>query len=56
MTGDEFLALITLITILVLLLSSIIWWIGTDIIHELRHRNFLLKEQNQNKDEVLKKG
>jgi len=51
MTGDEFLVLIALIAIIGLLLSSVIWWIGTDIIHELRHRNFLLKEQNQNKDE-----
>ena len=48
---DEFLVLITLIAIIGLLISSVIWWIGTDIIHELRHRNFLLKEQNQNKDE-----
>jgi uncharacterized membrane protein YqiK len=47
MTGDEFLVLITLIVILGLLLSAVIWWIGTDIVHELRHRNFLLKEQNK---------
>ena len=51
MTEDEFLGLIAIITILGLLISSVIWWIGTDIIHELRYRNFLLKEQNQNKDE-----
>ncbi len=51
MLENEFLVLITIIAIIGLLLSSVIWWIGTDIIHELRHRNFLLKEQNQNKDE-----
>ena len=51
MTGDEFLVLIILIAILGLLISSVIWWIGKDIIHELRHRNFLLREQNQKKDE-----
>ena len=51
MTEDEFLVLITLMAILGLLISSVIWWIGTDIIHELRYRNFLLKEQNQNKYE-----
>jgi len=50
MTEDEFLVLLTLIAVLGLLITSVIWWIGTDIIHELRHRNFLLKE-NQNKDE-----
>ena len=51
MLENEFLALVTIIAIIGLLLSSVIWWIGTDIIHELRHRNFLLKEQKQNKDE-----
>ena len=44
MTEDAFLVLITIITILGLLLSAIIWWIGIDIKHELRHRNFLLKD------------
>ena len=51
MTAAEFLVLITLIAILGLLISLVIWWIGTDIVHELRHRNFLLREQNQKKDE-----
>jgi len=51
MTEEEFLGLLTLIAVLGLGIIAVIWWIGTDIIHELRHRNFLLKEQNQNKDE-----
>lgn len=51
MTEDNFLVLLTVIVIIGLLITSVIWWIGTDIVHELRHRNFLLKEQNQNKDE-----
>ena len=44
MTEDEFLVLMTIITIIGLLISAIIWWVGTDIKHELRHRNFLLKD------------
>ena len=51
MTEGNFLIFLTVIIIIGLLISSVIWWIGTDIVHELRHRNFLLKEQNQNKDE-----
>lgn len=51
MTEDNFLVLLTVIVIIGLLITSVIWWIGTDIVHELRHINFLLKEQNQNKDE-----
>ena len=47
MTGDEFLVLLTVITILGLLLSAIIWWIGTDILHELRYQNDLLRKQNK---------
>jgi hypothetical protein len=50
MTEDNFLVLLAVIVIIGLLITSVIWWIGTDIVHELRHRNFLLKEQNQNKD------
>ena len=54
MTEEEFLGLITIITMLGILIVGVIWWIGTDIIHELRYRNFLLKEQNQNeKDKTL---
>ena len=54
MTEEEFLALLTLIAVLGLGIIAVIWWIGTDIIHELRYRNFLLKEQNQNeKDKTL---
>jgi hypothetical protein len=51
MTGDEFLGFITIMSMLGLGIIAVIWWIGIDIIHELRHKNFLLKEQNQNKDE-----
>jgi uncharacterized membrane protein YqiK len=51
MTQEGFLVLLTVIVVIGLLIASVIWWVGTDIVHELRHRNFLLKEQNQNKDE-----
>lgn len=51
MTQEGFLVFLTVVVIIGLLITSVIWWIGTDIVHELRHRNFLLKEQNQNKDE-----
>lgn len=51
MTPEGFLVLLTVIVVIGLLIASVIWWVGTDIVHELRHRNFLLKEQNQNKDE-----
>jgi len=51
MTQEVFLVFLTVIVIIGLLITSVIWWIGTDIVHELRHRNFLLKEQNQNKDD-----
>jgi len=51
MTQEGFLVFLTVIVIIGLLITSVIWWIGTDIVHELRHRNFLLKEQNQNKDD-----
>ena len=51
MTPEGFLVFLTVIVVIGLLISSVIWWVGTDIVHELRHRNFLLKEQNQNKDE-----
>ena len=52
MTGDEFLGLITIISMLGLGIIAVIWWIGTDIVHELRHIKFLLKEQNE-KDKTL---
>jgi hypothetical protein len=51
MTQEGFLVFLTVIVIIGLLITSVIWWIGTDIVHELRHRNFLLKEQKQNKDD-----
>ena len=51
MTQEGFLVFLTVSVIIGLLITSVIWWVGTDIVHELRHRNFLLKEQNQNKDE-----
>lgn len=44
MTEDTFLVLISIITIIGMLISAIIWWVGIDIKHELRHRNFLLKD------------
>jgi len=49
MTSVEFLGLITIMSMLGLGIIAVIWWIGTDIIHELRYRNFLLKEQNEEK-------
>ena len=51
MTQEGFLVLLTVIVVIGLVVVSVIWWVGTDIVHELRNRNFLLKEQNQNKDE-----
>ena len=54
MTEEEFLGLITIMSMLGLGIIAVIWWIGTDIIHELRYRNFLLKEQNQNKMKTIK--
>lgn len=47
MTEEEFLGLITIMSMLGLGIIAVIWWIGTDIIHELRYRNHLLKEQNE---------
>ena len=44
MTEDAFLVLITIIAIIGLLISTIIWWVGSDIKHELRYKNFLLKD------------
>ena len=52
MTSVEFLAFITIMSVLGLGIIAVIWWIGTDLIHELRYRNFLLKEQNE-KDKTL---
>jgi hypothetical protein len=49
MTEEEFLGLITIMSMLGLGIIAVIWWILTDIVHELRYRNFLLKEQKQNK-------
>ena len=51
MTQEGFLGLFTIISMLGLGIIAAIWWIGTDILHELRYQNHLLKEQNQNKDE-----
>jgi hypothetical protein len=52
MTEEEVLGLFTIISMLGLGIIAVIWWIGTDIVHELRYRNFLLKEQNE-KDKTL---
>jgi hypothetical protein len=52
MTEEEFLGLITIISMLGLGIIAVIWWIGTDILHELRYQNHLLKEQNE-KDKTL---
>ena len=56
MTEDAFLVLITIIAIIGLLISAIIWWVGSDIKHQLRYKNFLLndliltlKEKNEEK-------
>ena len=49
MTEEEVLGLFIVISMLGLGIIAVIWRIGTDIVHELRYRNFLLK--NQNKDE-----
>ena len=42
-----------LIGFLIGLTCFVIYWIGTDIKHELRHRNFLLKEQNEKLDKQI---
>jgi hypothetical protein len=47
MTPEEFLGLLTIIAILGLGIIAAIWWIGTDILHELRYQNHLLREQNK---------
>ena len=52
MTSDEYLGLIIIISMLGMLIAGVIWWIGTDIIHELRHQNHLLIEKNE-KDKTL---
>ena len=51
MTAAEFLGLMTIISMLGLGIIAAIWWIGTDILHELRYQNHLLREQKQNKTE-----
>jgi sorbitol-specific phosphotransferase system component IIC len=51
MTEEVFLGMMTIVIILLICIIMVIWWIGTDIVHELRHHNFLLKEKEQNKDE-----
>ena len=50
MTEEEFLGLITIISMLGLGIIAVIWWIGTNIVHELRYRNHLLKEQNEKRN------
>lgn len=47
MTPEEFLGLLTIIAMLGLGIIAAIWWIGTDILHELRYQNHLLREQNK---------
>ena len=49
MTEEEFLGLITIMSMLGLGIIAVIWWIGKDIIHELRYQNHLLKEKNEKK-------
>ena len=52
MTPDEFLGLIIIISMLGMLIAGVIWWVGKDILHELRHQNHLLREKNE-KDKTL---
>jgi uncharacterized membrane protein YqiK len=52
MTQEGFLVLLTVIVVIGLLIASVIWWIGTDLIHELRYQNHLLREKNE-KDKTL---
>ena len=52
MTQEGFLVFLTVIVIIGLLITSVIWWIGTDLIHELRYQNHLLREKNE-KDKTL---
>ena len=52
MTPEEFLGLLTIIAMLGLGIIAAIWWIGTDILHELRYQNHLLREKNE-KDKKL---
>lgn len=47
MTATEFLGLLTIIAMLGLGIIAAIWWIGTDILHELRYQNHLLRKQNK---------
>ena len=52
MTPEEFLGMIIIISMLGMLIAGVIWWIGKDIIHELRYQNHLLREKNE-KDKTL---
>ena len=52
MTPEEFLGLLTIMVMLGLGIIAVIWWIGTDLIHELRYQNHLLREKNE-KDKTL---
>jgi len=52
MTEEEVLGLFTTIFMLGLGIIAVIWWIGTDILHELRYQNHLLREKNE-KDKTL---
>ena len=52
LTSDEYLGLIIIISMLGMLIAGVIWWLGKDIIHELRHQNHLLREKNE-KDKTL---
>jgi hypothetical protein len=47
MTEGEVLGLFIIISMLGLGIIAAIWWIGTDILHELRYQNHLLREQNK---------
>jgi len=52
MTEEEFLGLLIIMAMLGLGIIAAIWWIGKDIIHELRYQNHLLREKNE-KDKTL---
>ena len=47
MTEEEVLGLFIIISMLGLGIITVIWRIGTDILHELRYQNHLLREQNK---------
>jgi hypothetical protein len=42
--NDLILGILIVLPILILLLAAVIYWVGNEIVYELRYRNFLLKE------------